>query len=171
MPTAHMISLLLSTPRWLFSRLSKPRWWKRCPLCEIKRWGVQEKVAYAFWNFDQSASKHIDIMKLALNMIDVCWWVLRGQSAPKQMQYGSCLIGQWNICIFLLLTRGWLYYINMRWERPCEARWCDYINDCMHPYAYGILQVHTLHLLAIICLLHNLVLLVHGNCITCYRNM
>ena len=68
MPTVCMIGLLLSTPRWLFSRLSKPRWWKWCPLCEIKRWeGVKEKVAYAFRNFDQSASKHIDITKLALN--------------------------------------------------------------------------------------------------------
>ena len=43
-------------------------WWKQGPLCEIKRWeGVKEKVAYAFRNFDQSASKHIDITKLALN--------------------------------------------------------------------------------------------------------
>ena len=68
MPTARMIGLLLLTPCWLFSWLSKHRWWKRCPLCEIKRWeGVKKKVAYAFQNFDQSASKHIDITKLALN--------------------------------------------------------------------------------------------------------
>ena len=124
MPTARMIGLLLSTPRRLFSRLSKPRWWKRCPLCEIKRWeGVKEKVAYAFRNFDQSASKHIDITKLALNNDRRVLTSFERPVCPTRMQYSSCLIGRWNICICLLSTRGWLYYVNMRWERPCEARW------------------------------------------------
>ena len=32
-------------------------------------------------------------------------------------------IGQWNICICLLSMQGWLYYINMELEGPCDARW------------------------------------------------
>ena len=32
--------------------------------------------------------------------------------------------GTGSVCICLLSTQGWLYYINMVLEGPCDARWC-----------------------------------------------
>ena len=92
------------------------------------QWDVEDSIRRRVWIISLTDStvmskdvvaKKVIVVSRELNMN-------RGfevANPPWTGDYWSQLSSE-TICTCLLSTRGWQYYVNMRLEGPCDARWC-----------------------------------------------